>query len=275
VARWLDARFAAVPISANDAIDAYLQQTGIERASTRIGSPYVLAAMSLGLKAGKHPVVGWEVNGGFLLGSDLQWGPDRLLAALPTRDALLPIVCALLAGKQKGSLKAVFNDFPRRYTQAGLLDNFPQEVSRQLIGGLQPPDTQVNQIDFLAQRLHFVFSDGREADRISAYRAEAPIVPRSFWKESASEHPEWSIKGLLEKYYFTPEKGFAPVARINLVDGIRITFANQDVAHIRPSGNAPQLRIYATANTQERADEIVGLGLADDGILRAMAADIV
>jgi phosphomannomutase len=275
VARHLDARFAAVPVSANDAIDAYLEQTGIERVATRIGSPYVVAAMNQGLKAGKVPAVGWEVNGGFLLGSDLHWGADRLLAALPTRDALLPILCVLLAAKEKGSLKAVFDAFPRRCTQAGLLDNFPQEISRVLIEGLQPPDVQAIQMDFLAQRLHFVFADGREEDHSSAYRAEAPIVPRAYWKQSPAEHTEWSIKALLEKYYFTPERGFAPVARINLVDGVRITFANQDVAHIRPSGNAPQLRIYATANTQERADEIVRLGLADDGILRAMEADIV
>lgn len=274
VARWLNARFAAVPVSANDAIDAYLEKQDLERRPTRIGSPYVLAAMQQGLQAGKVPVVGWEVNGGFLLGSDLKLGRSRQLAALPTRDALLPILCALLAGKAKGSLKAVFDEFPRRFTQAGLLDNFPQATSRRMIEGLQPPDSQVNQIDFLAQRLHYIFADGREADRSSAYRAEAPIVPRAFWKENPAEHPEWSIKGLLEKYYFTPEKGFAALIRMNLVDGIRMTFANQDVAHIRPSGNAPQLRIYATANSQERADEIVRLSLADNGVLRAMEADI-
>ncbi|MEW6517774.1 MAG: phosphomannomutase [candidate division FCPU426 bacterium] len=274
VARFLGIRFAAVPVSANDAIDAYLQQAGIERASTRIGSPYVLAALHHARQAGKQPVAGWEVNGGFMLGTDLHLGPDRLLAALPTRDALLPILCVLMAAKQRGSLQAVFRDFPPRFTQAGLLDNFPQDISRRLIAGLQPPDSQVNQIDFQAQRLHYVFSDGHEEGRSAAYLAEAPIVPRAFWKENQAEHPEWSIKRLLEKYYFTAEKGFAPVARINVVDGIRITFENHDVAHIRPSGNAPQLRIYATANTQERADEIVRLGLAVDGILQAMSADI-
>lgn len=51
-------------------------------------------------------------------------------------------------------------------------------------------------------------------------------------------------------------------------DGVRVYFHNGDVAHVRPSGNAPQLRIYANSDSQARADEIVELGLREpDGIL--------
>jgi phosphomannomutase len=40
---------------------------------------------------------------------------------------------------------------------------------------------------------------------------------------------------------------------------------------VRPSGNAPQLRIYANSDSQARADQIVELGLREpDGILRRM-----
>jgi len=43
------------------------------------------------------------------------------------------------------------------------------------------------------------------------------------------------------------------------------------VAHIRPSGNADELRIYAVADTQERADAIAAMSVAEpDGILRRM-----
>lgn len=39
----------------------------------------------------------------------------------------------------------------------------------------------------------------------------------------------------------------------------------------RPSGNAPQLRIYANSDSQARADEIVELALREpDGILRKL-----
>ena len=52
---------------------------------------------------------------------------------------------------------------------------------------------------------------------------------------------------------------------------VRLRFANGDVAHLRPSGNAPQLRIYATADSQRRADEIVALALDEHGgILRRL-----
>jgi phosphomannomutase len=65
--------------------------------------------------------------------------------------------------------------------------------------------------------------------------------------------------------------GFGGITRLNYVDGVRIAFANGDVAHVRPSGNADELRIYATADSQARADEIARMGVAEpDGILRRL-----
>jgi phosphomannomutase len=48
-------------------------------------------------------------------------------------------------------------------------------------------------------------------------------------------------------------------------------FKGGDVAHVRPSGNAPQLRIYAVASSEARASEIVKMAVAEpDGILRRL-----
>jgi phosphomannomutase len=69
---------------------------------------------------------------------------------------------------------------------------------------------------------------------------------------------------------FTIKNGFGKPTNINTTDGIRIFFDNNEIAHIRPSGNAPQLRIYSVADTQQRADQIVELGIAENGILRAL-----
>jgi len=64
--------------------------------------------------------------------------------------------------------------------------------------------------------------------------------------------------------------------RINLLDGLRVWFNNGDIVHIRPSGNAPQLRVYAVADKQSRADEIVTLALQEpDGILRTFAGELI
>jgi phosphomannomutase len=70
---------------------------------------------------------------------------------------------------------------------------------------------------------------------------------------------------------FTRARGFTSVARLEYTDGVRIIFSNNDVAHIRPSGNADELRIYAAADTQSRADSIVAEGIREpDGILRSL-----
>ncbi len=47
---------------------------------------------------------------------------------------------------------------------------------------------------------------------------------------------------------------FGPVADIDHTDGVRITFASGEIAHLRPSGNAPELRAYNEADSQARAE---------------------
>jgi len=40
------------------------------------------------------------------------------------------------------------------------------------------------------------------------------------------------------------DRKFGEVDTINMTDGLRITFSNKDIVHLRPSGNAPELRCY-------------------------------
>jgi phosphomannomutase len=49
---------------------------------------------------------------------------------------------------------------------------------------------------------------------------------------------------------------FGPVAGLDTNDGLRITFQSGEIAHLRPSGNAPELRAYTEADTPERAAEM-------------------
>jgi phosphomannomutase len=81
--------------------------------------------------------------------------------------------------------------------------------------------------------------------------------------------PEAIRKDLAQ--FFTPALGFAGITQVDYTDGVRILFANGEVAHVRPSGNADELRIYAVADTQSRADAIAAMGVAEPaGILRKM-----
>ena len=52
------------------------------------------------------------------------------------------------------------------------------------------------------------------------------------------------------------------VSALNRTDGLRVTFANEEVIHLRPSGNAPEFRCYAEAASDERASAITSLVLA-------------
>ncbi|MBK1701998.1 phosphomannomutase [Thiococcus pfennigii] len=46
---------------------------------------------------------------------------------------------------------------------------------------------------------------------------------------------------------------FGPVAALDSTDGLRITFASGAIAHLRPSGNAPELRAYTEADSPQAA----------------------
>jgi phosphomannomutase len=82
---------------------------------------------------------------------------------------------------------------------------------------------------------------------------------------------KWQESKAILSRFFDSALGFDEIVRLNVLDGVRIYFRNCDIVHIRPSGNAPQLRIYAVSDSQARADEIVSLAVREpDGVLRQL-----
>jgi phosphomannomutase len=255
VAEHLGADAVAVPISANDAVERRMKERGVLLQKTRIGSPYVVAMLAELGRAGAHArVMGWEANGGFLLGSRLALEEGEL-SALPTRDATLPIVANLAAAGRRGlSLSALWDELPPRFGRAGLLDQVPVAVSRAILARLVPGGA-TTEVELEAT--------GRVLDRSRPGEAAVPV------DEAAAG--AWRDRKSTPARFFSPTFGFDEIVRINVLDGVRVHFRNGDVGHVRPSGNAPQLRIYANSDTQARADEIVAFGLREpDGILRLM-----
>jgi phosphomannomutase len=47
------------------------------------------------------------------------------------------------------------------------------------------------------------------------------------------------------------------VIDINQIDGLRLTLENEVIIHLRPSGNAPELRCYVETHSQEYSDSLV------------------
>ncbi len=248
-AGFLGARHAAVPISVNDAIDAEAPRIGLTVVKTRIGSPHVIAAMR---------EVGWEANGGFLTAAPLTVPGGKVIDPLPTRDAVLPILSVLSATLGRGEpVSAVFDRLPPRFGKAALLREFPRETALRITARLSPKAGGIVEAVFEGEGITVTHPDGGT----EALRIGSPL------------HKELLSIRETAGAYFTAADGFSKIARINWLDGVRLIFDGGEVAHVRPSGNAPELRLYALASHAARAEEIAAMAAADGGILRRMQRD--
>jgi phosphomannomutase len=197
----LGADVIVTPVTSNSALEASGAFKTVAR--TRVGSPYVIEGMAGASGSGAQVVVGFEANGGVLLGSAIVQD-GRRLGALPTRDAMLPILCALREVISQGkSLSQVGAAFSFKAAASNRLQNVATEKSAAFVSRLQQDE---------------------------AFRSElmAPL---------------------------------GGVAGITALDGLRMTAKNGEVVHFRPSGNAPELRVYVEATTQERAADLLSWGL--------------
>ena len=124
-ARGLSARHIVTPVSSNTLVDLMPEFETVTR--TRIGSPYVVAAMEA---ATHESVVGYEANGGFLLGFNVPGG----LGALMTRDCMLPILVPLIeCATRRLSLKELVGELPTRRTHADRIQGVSPQTSAELI----------------------------------------------------------------------------------------------------------------------------------------------
>lgn len=185
----------AIPVSSNTVIARSGHFDCVQL--TKIGSPYVIA--EFGLLAKKYQrVAGFEANGGFLLGTDIDLN-GQSLAALPTRDAVLPFLM-LLAAAGKGPISRLIASLPARYTHSDRIQNFATARSQAIL-------------------------------------AEGIADPQA----------------LLTKLGLTD----CTVSLVDTTDGLRLTLNNGFIIHLRPSGNAPELRCYAEADKFEIASMLV------------------
>jgi phosphomannomutase len=189
----------ATPVSSNSALE--LSGCVGRAVRTRIGSPFVIEAMNHLIAQG-HIACGYEANGGFILGSPITQD-GATLPALPTRDAVLPMLAALVYARRQGlALSALKATLPPRYTASDRLQNYPTAKGQALVASLG----QGSQADILA----------KVGKLFGAIAGNAVAVDQT--------------------------------------DGLRTTFASGAVIHLRPSGNAPELRIYTESDTPEAAN---------------------
>lgn len=82
------------------------------------------------------------------------------------------------------------------------------------------------------------------SDRLQAFPTEVSRQTIADWAENPAD--------LLANLGLDPRP-----SRLDMTDGLRITLADGEVVHLRPSGNAPELRCYAEAETPQRAAALV------------------
>lgn len=194
-AQFLQIEALSVPINCNSAIDSCGSFARVER--TRIGSPYVIESFATLAKDYKY-IAGFEANGGFLVGSDIDIN-GQLLTSLPTRDAVLPVL-AVLALAGENTISSLLSLLPSSFTASDRLQNFAKEKS-------------------------------------------------AFILEKAENEPALFLSqvGLSSLNVISTDK----------TDGLRIILDDNSVIHLRPSGNAPELRCYAEAKSQIAAQRLV------------------
>lgn len=137
-AQFLNARTVVTPVTSNSAIE----RTGLFEhvIRTKVGSPYVVAAMERA-----SGVVGFEANGGTFVGDGIVI-EGRSLPALPTRDAVLPLLAALgLAARLGQPLHEIVAALPLQCALADRLQDVPSEKSGAFLDKLE------NDADFAAR----------------------------------------------------------------------------------------------------------------------------
>jgi phosphomannomutase len=132
-AQFLKADAVVTPVTSSTAVELCGSFPQIMR--TKVGSPYVIEGMNEAARMGAKRVVGFEANGGVLLGSSI-----GDVAALPTRDAMLPILSVLGMAVAKGcAVSALVGALPSRFTASGRIEHVTSDVTSALLARLAVP----------------------------------------------------------------------------------------------------------------------------------------
>ena len=199
---------------------------------TKVGSPYVIEAMQQLIAAGNNRVVGFEPNGGFLIGTPFstQWLATELhlpppnnatLPPLPTRDpTIVHLAVLVLAKLHNVTLSQLAAMLPPCHKLSDRIPDYPNDASSQML------------------------------------------------QQLAKRHGDtWpAIEKVFDGLFDTSAPGrFVTVDRL---DGLRMTFANGEIIHLRASGNAPEFRCYVETASAERSRELLGFALTQMQMFR-------
>lgn len=144
-AKFLGADAVVTPVTSTSAIEQSSFFKSVVR--TKVGSPFVIAGMEEAKRQGGRIIVGFEANGGVLLGSDVELA-GRTLSALPTRDAMLPMLAVLGLGLKEGrTISELVETLPARFAVSGRLEQIGPEKTGPFLEKLQDAAFQAAYFD--------------------------------------------------------------------------------------------------------------------------------
>ncbi|HEX2548458.1 MAG TPA: phosphomannomutase [Gammaproteobacteria bacterium] len=189
----LQANFVVTPYTSNSSVEHIRQFKHVYR--TKIGSPYIVEKINALIDEGKCRIIGYEANGGVLVGTDFQV-EGKILKALPTRDSLISLLTIITHAKKSGlKISELVKKHTCLYTESQSIADIPSEESQHFLAKLTG-DMQNHKIDYF--------------------------------------------------------KVNAAIKKVESLDGLRIYYENGEIVHLRPSGNASELRCYTEASTPDR-----------------------
>ncbi|MBD3295807.1 MAG: hypothetical protein GF392_00380, partial [Candidatus Omnitrophica bacterium] len=275
---------AAVPVTTNYGVVEELEaRPNVEVIKTSVGSPHVVKAMNdaarLAEKKGEKVfTLGWEANGGFLLGSAVNLGREDM-TRIASRDAIAPVLSAHRLRKRLDmpmsevfrtqippvdNYAAAFDALMRPVSEGGYgLDRETADRVKEIMVSMLSPeltDERAVFVDFAEMTVERRRMEEIDGEPVLLFQRETVPV--------TADNPdlaEWTrVKELLEEV-FSPQRGFGPIRAIDILDGIQVVFDNKEVSQLRPSGNDPNFRNYAMAHRNRgvnRPREIGTLGVS-------------
>ncbi|MCL2624660.1 MAG: hypothetical protein FWD31_13445 [Planctomycetaceae bacterium] len=190
---------------------------------TKVGSPYVIETMQQRIAAGHERVVGFEPNGGFMIGTpfELSWLASDLHLPIPktaiiepllTRDSVIVHLAILSLAKHRDlPLSKLVALFPTCHKLSDRVPEYPNEISSQMLHQL-------------------AWCDGERRPGIDVHFGE--LLPTT-----------------------------GPPILVDMFDGFRMTFEHGEIIHLRASGNAPEFRCYVEASSLERSRALLVFAL--------------
>ncbi|MCX5679484.1 MAG: hypothetical protein NTZ95_02260, partial [Candidatus Omnitrophica bacterium] len=220
-----------------------------------VGSPYVVSEMAKQEKLNPGAiVVGFERNTGFFVQTPIVLKNGNTIKKLATRDSAIVIEQVNLLAKKRGMnleqlVDSEYNGVYESYSWSDGVTNstpgceaYTAPVGKAIMRSLAPKDRNMLVIEFDdAGQVYYTNRAAYYGTGTSRILANADVKDRMR-----------RIRNYLSGV-FTPAEDFGTIVKMEFIDGVRIFFDNNEIVHLRPSGNEPKWRIYPESPAEKGA----------------------